>query len=68
MKADKCAANSSAVRNKEGQEEKFLRRFDGDGINDIVIAIAVWGRGKWEIEVRLPSGHIRRRNNKSKKN
>lgn len=67
MKADAFARSSAAVRNKAGQEKRFLKLFDGVGFDDIVIIIATSRRGEWEIQVRLPSGCIRRRNKKELK-
>ena len=66
MKASRCATNSAAVRKQERIERRFLKRFDGDGYDDIVIIVATSRKGEWEIEIRLASGCIRRRNNKKK--
>ena len=68
MKGERnCSHTSATMRQKERQEKRFLRRFDGDGYDDIVIAIAVCRKKGWEIEIRLPSGCIRRRNKKELK-
>jgi len=66
MKAIQCAIISAALQQKERLEKKFLKLFDGDDCDDIVVIIATWKKGNWEIEVRLPSGCIRRRNKKEK--
>ena len=65
MKGERnCERASAALRQKERQEKRFLKLFDGVGFDDIVIIVATSRKGEWEIEIRLPSGCIRRRNNK----
>lgn len=66
MKEIQCTIISAALRQKERQEKRFLKSFDGNDCDDIVIIVAKWKKGDWEIEIRLPSGCIRRRNNKKK--
>ena len=65
MKGERnCSRVSAAVRQQERQEKRFLKIFDGEDCDDIVIIVATSRRGEWEIEIRLPSGCIRRRNKK----
>ncbi len=68
MKAIQCTIISAALQQKERLEKRFLKRFDGKDCDDedIVIIVATSRRGEWEIEIRLPSGCIRRRNKKKK--
>ena len=66
MKEIQCTIISAALQQKERLEKKFLKLLDGDGYDDIVIIVATSRKGEWEVEIRLPSGCIRRRNNKKK--
>jgi len=66
MRAIQCTIISAALQQKERLEKRFLKRFDGEDCDDIVIIVATSRRREWEIEIRLPSGCIRRRNNKKK--
>jgi cytidylate kinase len=65
MKGERnCSRASAALRQRERQEKRFLRFFDGVDFDDIVIIVATSKRGNWEIEIRVSSNCIRRRNNK----
>jgi hypothetical protein len=67
MKGERNSSRvSAAMRQREQQEKRFLKCFDGDGYDDIIIIVATSRKGEWEIEIRLQSGCIRRRNNKKK--